>query len=460
MLTVFAVVVLCACAMAAAVDARRADGARVSTLFIITSVVFINVGMLVRWLNAAGPGQQQYDGALLVSACGLLSFTIGSLLGSSRRAPRSLRNHEGFRRLRGMASNPNLGTINLTLKSRELLLTSIVVLAIASSYFVLLGSIPLLSGLGQLVSGGRITAGLVNEYRIGRDIYVNPEAAYIPMQGLLEAFRYYGLPVVLVWMDALRRHGCMRRTSIVIMILSVFLIIGSGQRWPLMYAVLAMVVARLATGTTEIRGMRKILGAAAGGAVVLSALLGRGASGIDNPLQATVFGIRDLISRLLLSQSGVPFASYQFPRASLLPEFSSTWAQNLMALMPGPAPSYPVTLSQVVTGNATGFSAPPDFYTETWINLGWTGVVLVAFCWGVALGRIRLRPQHPLPLVYLGYRSVAVTVCAFSAFAGLSVILTIIVVGCLIEVSRLGCHTLVRGGVTRSARRTPSLLAP
>lgn len=390
---------------------RSVSGA---TVFLVVSVVFINLGMSIRWL-APGADPVWSDRPVMVVTAGLAAVILGSRLGPMMWP---LRDHVG-------GPSAKQGTDQDEYNS--LFVTSLVLVLVAGLYFALLGSIPLVQGLKDLAGAGQITSGLVSRYRNARDTYAGGTGVYVPMQGLLEAVRYWGLPLVVIWAWQAIAARRWRHAGFVLIGAALVLLVATGQRWPLMYLFIAVFV----VGVVIFRwrwgrlGRWALLAIAVG--VVLSALLGRGAQGVDSVGKAFRFGVGQLSSRLFLEQTEVPFASYAMSRADLLPGDQLTWVQNLLAYLPGPGASYTVTFSTIVTGQDLGFTAPPDFYTEAWINGGWWLVIALSFAWGLLIGRIRMLPAGS-SAVSVGYRTVLVTILGFSAFAGVSQALSVFIV--------------------------------
>src|SRR5687767_7229445 len=59
-------------------DLRRRD-IRASTLFVAVSIVFVNIGMFIRWIESDKEGFASWHGSgSLVASLGLLTFIAGS----------------------------------------------------------------------------------------------------------------------------------------------------------------------------------------------------------------------------------------------------------------------------------------------------------------------------------------------------------------------------------------------
>lgn len=422
-----------------------------ATLFIAISLVFINVGMFFRWLQTPPVERLGWPtDAFLVSTLGLFFFLLGKAVGSIRPSKPKF----------AIAASPRVGLSNFTLAgARGLPFACIVVLAASSLYFLARGSLPLLQGLSDLAASGQISNGLVSSHRNARDSY-SGTAVYLPGQGLLEAARYWGLPLVLLWswiMIAKKRWRAMGR---IFTAASIVLSVASGQRWPLMYLLVAVLLVGMYVFTWRGKSILRWAGLTLLSGVVLSALLGRGAQGISSVGAALQFGAEQLASRLFLEQSLVPFISFQFSRESLLPDYATTFTQNLMAYLPGEGASYPVTFSRVITGS-TGFTAPPDFFTEAWINGGWAMVAVLPFVWGLLLSRATIGRSESVAAV--GYRTVWITVLGFSGIAGVSQSFSVLIVYVAIYVAQFAGQTLASIAAPDAPRRnrvTKSLRDP
>lgn len=406
-------------------------------LFLLESVVFINIGYVLYFWE-----YRTYDWsvqALMVSSIGL---SIVSAAGFATAVV-----HRSTR--------PSTSVLR-DVTYHQAMLAALGVFALASLYFFLLGYVPLFEGFKTLFAQGFVP-GLTNTYRVGRDIYVNPEARYIPFQGFMEAIRYYALPVVMVWFVHLYRLGSHRAGCLLVLCLSTLLLVATGQRWPLMNALITLVIylfwtyrpRRLAT-----RGTLLITSIAVACGLFLSILLGRTSAQLT-ARDALLFGLRDLTLRILLGNSRVPFESYSvFPR-SVDFLWGRSWVQNLLAYLPGAFASFPVTFYQMVTGDTRGHTAPPDFYTEAFINFGWPGVAIICAMWGVMLSLVHeamLRKARQIPLTKLSLYSLWVTWLG-GTWGGLSCLVGVYIVILFLRVD-LWISRLVFGSRSSSIRAT------
>ncbi len=286
-------------------------------------------------------------------------------------------------------------------------------------YFYFLGYVPLVEGLKTLLTRG-FTSGLVNTFRLERDSYLNEQARYIPLQGFLEAMRYAGLPIVGVWFLHFFREGIRRHLSMAILVTSGVLTVLTGQRWPLMCYMFALLIyiswAEKLTPRFRRLAMSILLLSAFMG-VILSALLGRTSQrGLTTP-EIMSFGTTDLVQRIFVGNADVPFSSYEVFPAQRGWLYGQSWVQNLVSYLPGPSPSFPVEFYAMVTGGQFGYTAPPDFYTEAFINFGWIGVVVICVFWGVLLAVLQAVIAEFRSLTNL---SLAVIMTAFAAFSSVS----------------------------------------
>ncbi len=381
-------------------------------VFVACSVVFVNVGFVVLYLRNGDASASRT--ALAVVSAGILSVAIGGVIGNalSKGAHR-------WRQLTSTATTPDL-PYSLAMGA------ALVVFAVVLSYFVLLGYVPLFSGISYFFTHGFVS-GLTNTFRVQRDVYVNPEGTYIPLQGFLEVVRYFGLPIVAIWFLAFRRRGMQPRTSLVMVLMSGVLTVLTGQRWPLMYLLAALLVYWSWTEPDPARYgrfVRRTLAASFCIGIVLSALLGRTFEAELGWWEMLGLGFIDLLERVVVGYVEVPFASYEVYFDVYPPLLGASWWQNLIAYLPGPEPSFPVTFYQIVTGDTVGFTAAPDFYTESFINFGWPGVVAIGLAWGVFLGFLQAWIMRATRSLYrLAEASMLTMMIGFASISGISFLL-------------------------------------
>lgn len=388
-------------------------------LFVVTSILFVNVGFLVFY--ARSESEPWALTAVLAPTLGLLLVSLGgALTATALQLPR---------RWSKLPARP----VRLDLSYSSAVSVSLTVFAIVALYFVLLGYVPMLEGIQVLLSGGFVP-GLVNTARINRDVYVNPDAKYIPLQGLLEIFRYFGLPVVAVWFLHFRRVKVRERFSTLMIAVALLLIVATGQRWPLMYMLLAIAlyVSWTIPNASKLRSAAARLGVVAlGAAVLLSALLGRTHESGLSYLEMLAMGAGDLYARVFFGNVEVPFASYGIYGSQIPFLLGASWVQNLASYMPGPAPSFPVTFYQTVVGDQVGYTAPPDFYTEAYVNFGFWGVAFFSILWGSFLaGCQAVMTRAQWTVKNLGIAASLMTVAAFSSMSGVTILVSGSIVCC------------------------------
>lgn len=377
-------------------------------LFIFASVLLCNIGFFVYFFRYRSEAWAQT--ALLSISCGILLAGLGGIVGAiiTRVRPAMMRFGQG----NDMKELP-FGVA---------MAGAIIVFGIVLVYFYFLGYVPLFRSIQQLIEGG-MRRGLLNIERVARDVYVNPEARYIPLQGFMEQMRYFGLPMVTIWFLDFYRRGKRPRVSLTVCGIAVLLIALTGQRWPLMGMLIAMVVYLSWTVSRRREYRKEIRRLAVTGGVfglLLSVLLARFEPG-EQSARVVWQGAGEVIERFVLGNARIPFLSYQlFPaREGWL--HGRSWWQNLISFVPGPQPSYPVTFYQLVTGDRIGFSAPPDFYTEAYINFGWVGIVVIPFVWGAVLHVAQLL------IVYSGTSALNLSIGAvLCTYAGLTAVTGIV----------------------------------
>jgi hypothetical protein len=301
---------------------------------------------------------------------------------------------------------------------------------VVALYFLIIGSAPLIQSVSTTAQQGSLIGQALNTERISRDVFVNPDAAYVPGQGALEAFRYFGLPVVAAWLLGFARLGVHPWACRAGIGLIALLTMMTGQRWPLLYLATVLAVAYALEGRGRVPA-RRLFGLAAPtllGVLVLSALLGRwGDAGSQYSISAGLAGgAGEFGERVIFGNAEVPFLSYG-PYGERPPLMGESWLQNLAAYLPGAEPSFPVLFHAVVVG-PSGATAPPDFATEAFINFRWGGVILLSLIWGILLARwdsyareghhdLRARGPHAMITVALGFSAVSGASFAMSAAA-------------------------------------------
>ena len=266
------------------------------------------------------------------------------------------------------------------------IIVAIILLSLTMLYFVLLGYVPLLMGLETLLSEG-FTSRLLQKPRTMRNIYINPDAAYIPFQGLLEAFRFVGLSMASIWFVHRFREGKQRLLSVFMVALCLFWLVSTGQRWPLLHFLINLFVYfSFTTNDCPFRRIasRIVVWGFVSGAII-SALQARTGEVLVGLFEIASFGVANLAGRILFGNAVVPVLSFQLVPNEYGWLLGQSYLQNLLSYLPGPAPSFPVTFYQMVTKDPTGFTSPPDFYTEAYVNFGLVGTLIMSFIFGVLL---------------------------------------------------------------------------
>lgn len=402
---VIGVLVGALCLAHVAINANR-RGWEATTLFLLSYLVLIHLGFMRMSLEDFGTAGG--DTAVRVSSVGLTAFVLGCYLFDGRRGtPRRLvsESAEGVRL-------PPLSTDQY----RAGLSIGWVLCCISLCYFVLLGSFPLVDGVRSLMAGND-EASVVNSIRVNRDVYINPDARYIPMQGLFELFRYVGMPMCALWAALSLRDHKVRHQGACLLIVTLCLVVASGQRWPLLYCVFALVVS--ATSRRRITRRTRLRFASAGvvSVIVLSTLLGRRQEAGSSSLGEMVgTGASDLLDRILVEQALVPFLSYERWNFGTLN--GASYVQSLRAYFPGPGQSFSVDFYTGVTGDSTGFTAPPDFFTEAYLNFGLAGVLVFGLGWSLLLCYWDNRGTNESLGVSRVPRDVVTIFLGFSSFTG------------------------------------------
>jgi oligosaccharide repeat unit polymerase len=338
--------------------------------FLVCSIFFVQIGFIYFYY--------EYDGvesartALLNTSVGVLSVAVSIMLGLSWIERRSK-----VYRISHLPAGYPLSVY---------IAVACVLIALTLVYFLLIGYVPLIAAFYSLLTEGW-SQGLLNRLRVSRDIYVNPQANYVPLQGFFEIIRYVGMVIIFMWAIHLRRIGFNRFLSGMLLASAFLLPVFAGQRWPLLHLLMSALIFLSYTLKTRqfLRILRvlTIIGFALG--VLLTVLLARYTSPSGKTSEIFLLGVVTLMERLVAGNAVAPVLSFGlFPsRHPFL--YGESYLQNLYSYLPGPAPSFPVTFYQIVTGDSIGFTAPPDFYTEAYINFGFLGTCIISFIFGISL---------------------------------------------------------------------------
>lgn len=343
--------------------------------FVIVSILNVNIGFL--YMYFLNYGEVFAFNALLATTLGLLFTVLGWVffallaglnLGDCRVPPHRIRLHFGFIHYVGTAA---------------------LVALLLGGFIYLRGGIPLIEALITLATEG-LVPGLLSIPRNSQDVYINPEAKYIPFQGLFEILRYSGSIVITLWfihIYRINKNKNIKILSSIFIFLFIFLLIARGQRWPLLHFLIALMI--YFSINMEFIKLKKaiiytlLVGLLIG--VLLTTLLMRTVISIETFSQFWGYGFVKLTERFFIGNTLIPFTSYDVFPARKPYLLGDSFVQNLASLLPGARPSFPVTFYQMVSGDSIGYTAPPDLYTEFYINFGWAGIIVGCFVWGCIL---------------------------------------------------------------------------
>lgn len=392
------------------------------SLFVAVSVSFVNVGFLVNYVDQGGGDSSDAATGVHVVSIGLLSVVLGGLSATRMRA----------------APRAAIARVRLS-SGAELAAVSLVVLLPSWLYFVLLGNVPLFDSVSAIATRGVDGLGVLNNSRLLRDAYVTGTGTRVPLQGLLEVFRNLGVPVLFAVTLAQLRSGLPRRPRIALMAVCAITVIAAGQKWPLMYLVAAGLAVTYIDGRPRRRGLSRrivIWGTISG--LVLSLMQARSFStrSVDF-LESVQLAFQDLVVRITQGQVVIPIQSYEVHSPLLQWQLGNTYILNLLSYLPGPGATYPVEFYKIVSGDSLGYTAPPDFYTEAYINFSFPGVAIIGFLWGLVIVHITSNAVDSRDWHLLGLRAGLITALAFSAISGVSYPLAFIFVALAVVAGRL-----------------------
>jgi oligosaccharide repeat unit polymerase len=400
---------------------KKSGTVTVIFLFTVSSIFFINIGLFSLYLEHNT--QIWTIKPVIVSSTGLLmvniSYLIFFLLRSKKNGPKKLRSQ-----------------VIQKDKFIVIVILSIFVFSFVLLYFLMLGYIPLLEAIKDMFSQG-MQRGTLNTYRISRDVYANVNAKYIPFQGLFEILRYFGLPVIIFLnLFYTKQH----KVSYLLILIAILLLISSGQRWPLMYALMGIIIFyaySLSNKTKLFKTIKSTVIISVCLGIVLSTILGRRTEENVSVFYNTLLGTLDLFNRIFLGNTLVPFMSYKVIPSEIEYFYGWTWIQNVLAYLPGPYPSFPVTFYKIIFGDTIGYTAPPDFYTEAFINFSWWGIIIIPVIWGWVIELFEQRLVSSNNIYTFSYLVLIAILLVFSSFSGISFMLGGIVVIIFIEIGRI-----------------------
>jgi oligosaccharide repeat unit polymerase len=405
--------------------------------FTLVSFVFVNLGFFLNHLLNGHAGTLGTDLGVAVTCLGLLSVVLGMLVGhgAANRSVGAFR--KPIVRSYAMGREATPGTL--------LAVMSIVILVPTWLYFAGLGYVPLFDAAIAISSSGLDGLGVLNASRLSRDTYVNADASRVPLQGLLEIYRNLGVPVLFALALFQVRKGLPAFPRVFVIAVCVISVMAAGQRWPLMYLLAAALFVLASDNLTlSSRPVRLLMVTAAVAGVALSTLQSRSGERFESIVASVSNGFLDLLLRITVGQVEVPIASYSSSDPALRWQLGATYLKSLASYLPGSGASYPVEFYQKVTGDQIGYTAPPDLYTEAYINFSWLGVVVLGVAWGLALARFEnlFRGKDAWNVAM---RAGLLTVMLFSSTSGMvfTSSFVFVAIGCFL--ARWSANLLCRG---------------
>ncbi len=401
----FALVVIALAVGFAIVRWRRIGFKDAPSWFAICSVIFVNIAFLIDYLDTLRrPAAFPHEGLTVVSL-GLMSFLVGAAVSGTI-----------IRNRRPVAAD---GSTPEVVSNRRLILVSLLVLVPAWLYFALLGYVPLFEGTQAVLSDGLDGLGALQASRLSRDSYASVNGVRIPGQGIMQIMRNLGSPIVAAYAVAQIHTFGKSNLRVGVLLASAITVLLAGQRWPLMYLGIGIVAGASVVGVRfRVRQVAAVAASIVTVGVAASVLQMRTLDRVNSWGEAISFGVRNLRDRVFLDQSLVPILSYRsevFPPGSLQ---GRSYLQSLRAYVPGPGASFPVEFYTTVTGDTHNYTAAPDFYTEGYINFGWSGVVFISVLWAFVLSWVSKTQLSRDPTLDAGAKGGLVAVLALSCFTG------------------------------------------
>jgi oligosaccharide repeat unit polymerase len=401
-------------------EIKACGGITPFSAFLIASVAFVVIGFTVTYLENSDPAQDAFP--VLNVSIGTAATIAGGTLAAANRRKRSRK---------------TLATEIVNLDPGRTILGAWVLLCIVLAPFVYAGGMPLISGVLQLLSSGP-SSNMLSQLRNANNPYLNPSASQLPLLGLFDELRYVGLELFAVFAFRFWQLRIKPKLSAAVVLTSAFLLLANGQRWPLFYLVVTLTIYNSWNHREAKHASRKprtvvVVILAVCLAVIMSTLLGRNITGDVSIAEGLQSGFNDLWERLLVGNVDVPFAAYSMFPSPIGFLHGASYVLNAWSYVPGhPLPSFPVVFSQLVTGDPRNFTAPPDFFTEAYVNFGLIGTVLVSAAWGFTLSKMTDRMIRCSTLFGNGTWAVATTLAAFSSvgtltwFVGLLIDLSVV----------------------------------
>lgn len=405
--TAFAFIVLPAAIIFAVKNFSSRAGGVGPAWFAVCAVIFVLIGFLS---NSLAEGTVAARTGLTVVSVGLLFFIVGAI------AAMTVSNHLSARHY---PSSSYDSEADPDVDGKRLVVLSIATLGPSWLYFVLLGYVPLFDGVGAVIGQGVSGIGELQASRLSRDSYASDAGVRIPGQGFLQIARNIGVPMLAAYAFMLIRSHGRSASRVIVLALAIVTVLLAGQRWPLLYVGIALAVAMtFAEARFPFKRMIQLGILITGIGVFVSVLQGRTSDKLDSWGEATAFAISDLWKRITYDQVLVPILSYERSTYEAGELLGRSYIDSLLAYAPGPGASFPVEFYMKVTSDSHAYTAPPDFFTEAYINFGMPGVAICSALWGVVLASASstiVSKDHNLDTAL---RSGIVSVLALSCFTG------------------------------------------
>lgn len=404
---------------------RSGRPAPATVWFVVLGIVFNFYAYFLFYGQSDALGKSRILFGFTIFCTGMIAFICVATLGRAMRVKRPFDSAESL----GEGIREAEATTENRRKALVLMVSAAVVILIPSwIYFVLLGYVPLFEGLNSVSTSGLGGLGELQISRLSRDATLSNSGARIPLQGLWELFRNVGTPFLVALAIAQIQAGHRKTFRVIILILAVTTSLLAGQRWPLIYTIVAV----LATFTflrplkLSVRRVRIfLLGAVLFGVGVgISTLQKRTLETFQSTQDAVAFGFNNLIGRILVEQSQTSVLSYlneSFKGGEL--GGRSYWLA-IQAYLPGQKQAtFPVEFYQTVYQTSAAYTAPPDFFTEAYLNFDVVGVVLAAILWGLVATKIDLGTFHPDRITDTAIKGGVAALFASTVFTGPSYLL-------------------------------------
>jgi hypothetical protein len=357
---------------------KRVGGSTVLSapvLFILTYYVMSYIGGII-------PGKVSdlldFDTRLraaIVFCSGMVAFFASSILVVASTRFNAKAEIMAFRNAIGRDECPPAGAAVL----RFLLFTS--VLSIGISYvFYYGGHIPIADALSLLSAGGLETHDLLAAARL--------DIVYRTGSSFLDQFRYVLGPFSNLALLLLSIRWGNRRfmwIAWMIMPITVLLLVGTGQRHPLVAFILMTIVSLNYVGQKWLKRSTPVIGGFAFSILVgQTYLLGRFTKTGD-PLGDLLVACGQILDRFVRPSAEVSYRTLSL-FSDLPPRFGTTWLNDLTGLVPFVPPlQEPFTRELFRSLNGTEGTASPPGFVEAFVNLGNLGPIIVGAILGAVL---------------------------------------------------------------------------